>query len=206
MNLDFDFLFKIIIIGDSGVGKTTLLSQYVDNIYNSNYISTIGVDFKIKTINVNNKVIKLQLWDTAGQERFRTITTCYYRGANIILMCYDITDKSTFINLNMWFSEIKKYASPNVIIILCGTKNDLELKRQVSYEEGKDYAEKNDFIFFETSSKENLNIDKVFENSTKKLLTKISVQTEEQPIQNKKNINANIETSFYHTAKKQCCY
>ena len=170
MEPDYDYLFKIIIIGDSGIGKSAVLFRFADDIYNNNYISTIGVDFKIKTIFVNSKIIKLQIWDTAGQERFRTITTSYYRGAHIIFMCYDITDRQSFQNLEMWYDEVKKYAGSNIQIVICGTKMDLTAKREVSYEEGKEYANDHGFNFYETSSKENTNVDILFEKSSKIML------------------------------------
>ena len=170
MEPDYDYLFKIIIIGDSGIGKSAVLFRFADDIYNNNYISTIGVDFKIKTIFVNSKIIKLQIWDTAGQERFRTITTSYYRGAHIIFMCYDITYRQSFQNLDMWYDEVKKYAGSNIQIVICGTKMDLTAKREVSYEEGKEYANDHGFNFYETSSKENTNVDILFEKSSKIML------------------------------------
>ena len=170
MEPDYDYLFKIIIIGDSGIGKSAVLFRFADDIYNNNYISTIGVDFKIKTIFVNSKIIKLQIWDTAGQERFRTITTSYYRGAHIIFMCYDITDRQSFQNLEMWYDEVKKYAGSNIQIVICGTKMDLTAKREVSYEEGKEYANDHGFNFYETSSKENTSVDILFEKSSKIML------------------------------------
>jgi Ras-related protein Rab-1A len=170
MEANYDYLFKIIIIGDSGVGKSALLFRFADDLYNEGYISTIGVDFKIRTIFINGKVVKLQIWDTAGQERFRTITTSYYRGAHMIFICYDICDVRSFNNLNMWLSEINKYSSPNVRVTICGTKSDMSSSRQVSYKEGKDFADTHGFDFYETSAKKNSNIDEIFEKSSEKML------------------------------------
>lgn len=169
-NTDYDYLFKIIIIGDSGIGKSAILYRFADNIYNEGYISTIGVDFKIKTILINGKIIKLQIWDTAGQERFRTITTSYYRGSHIIFLCYDVTDRESFSNLNMWKNEIKKFANSNVKVVLCGTKIDLHSKRQISKEEGIVYAKNNGYEFYEVSAKNNRNIDELFEKTSEQLL------------------------------------
>jgi Ras-related protein Rab-1A len=213
---DYDYLFKIIIVGDSGIGKSAMLFRFVDDIYNTSYISTIGVDFKMKNIFINGKIIKLQIWDTAGQERFRTITTSYYRGAHIILICYSITDYDSFRNLEMWYGEIKKYASLDAKIIICGTKNDLITKREVTYEEGKAFAEKYGFYFFETSSKDNKNIDELFEKSSESMLNdflttmKINAEknTQKKKVDMHKSIslqNASFITSVKNNVKKNCC-
>lgn len=159
----YDYLIKCLIIGDSGTGKSTLLLRFTDDIFTTKYMSTIGVDFKIKTINYKEKNFKFQIWDTAGQDRFRTITSSYYRGANAIILCYDITDKITFINLEKWLEEVERFAITKPLLILCGTKTDLNLKREVSFEEGQTYAETKKMHFFETSSKNNLNIKEIFE-------------------------------------------
>lgn len=214
MEPNYDYLFKIIIIGDSGIGKSAILTRFADDAYYNNYISTIGVDFKIKTIFINGKIIKLQIWDTAGQERFRTITTSYYRGAHIIFVCYDITDRESFENLEMWSGEIKKYASPSVRIVICGTKMDLTSKREVSYKEGKTYATERGFDFYETSSKENINVDELFEKSSKNMLENFLVElNKSEPVLTntykkhhllQKTIS--LETStFKEIMNKKCC-
>ena len=159
---DYDYLIKCLIIGDSGIGKSAMMIRFTDDIFKFQFISTIGVDFKIKTIDYKDKKIKFQIWDTAGQERFRTITSSYYHGADVVLICYDVTDKETFNNLEKWLDEIKQYSATLPQIILCGTKNDLEIKRAVLYNEGKEFAQKNNMLFFETSSKNNVNITEIF--------------------------------------------
>ncbi|EEB90600.1 hypothetical protein MPER_11169 [Moniliophthora perniciosa FA553] len=108
---EYDYLFKLLLIGDSGVGKSCLLLRFADDTYTESYISTIGVDFKIRTIELEGKTVKLQIWDTAGQERFRTITSSYYRGAHGIIVVYDVTDNDTFTNVKQWLQEIDRYAS-----------------------------------------------------------------------------------------------
>ena len=125
---EYDYLFKLLLIGDSGVGKSCLLLRFADQTYTPNYISTIGVDFKIRTIKINGKTVKLQIWDTAGQERFRTITASYYRGAHGIIVVYDVTDIDSFNNVKQWLHEIERYASDSVNIILVGNKCDLTNK------------------------------------------------------------------------------
>ena len=130
-------MFKLLLIGDSGVGKSCLLLRFSDDTYTESYISTIGVDFKIRTIPLEGKTVKLQIWDTAGQERFRTITSSYYRGAHGIIIVYDCTDLESFENVKNWLGEIERYGSDGVSKLLVGNKCDLESARKVSYDEGK---------------------------------------------------------------------
>ena len=118
MNPDYYYLFKILLIGNSGVGKSSLLLRFADDTFTDNFMPTIGVDFKIRTLEVDGKTIKLQIWDTAGQERFKTITSSYYKGAHGIIVVYDITDKESFKNIDTWMNEVEKHASDNVSRIL----------------------------------------------------------------------------------------
>ncbi|CAH8477997.1 unnamed protein product [Schistosoma turkestanicum] len=136
----YDVLFKLLLIGDSGVGKTCLLIRYVDSSFTSTFISTIGIDFKIKTVTLEGKTIKLQIWDTAGQERFQTITSSYYRGAMGIMLIYDITSRRTFDNIQRWMDNTVSLASDMAEKLLIGNKRDLEDRRVVSYEEGSKKA------------------------------------------------------------------
>lgn len=159
--MEYDFLFKIVTIGDSSVGKSSILTRYVDNVFSENYISTIGVDFKIKTINIKDKNIKLQIWDTAGQERFKTITQSYYRGASAILLIYDLTDISTFQNLNKWLMDVKK-ANNDAQIFIIGNKLDLFDCRQIKYNEAKNFTEKHGYKYIEVSAKTNKGINNLF--------------------------------------------
>lgn len=134
-----DYLFKLLLIGDSGVGKSCLLLRFADDTYTESFISTIGVDFKIRTIDLEGKTVKLQIWDTAGQERFRTITSSYYRGAHGIIVVYDITDAESFSNVRMWLKEVERYGSEGVCKLLVGNKSDLANRRAVEYASGKVY-------------------------------------------------------------------
>ena len=161
-NADYDYLFKLLLIGDSGVGKSSLLLRFADDTFTESYISTIGVDFKIRTIELDNKMIKLQIWDTAGQERFRTITSSYYRGAQGIIVVYDVADKESYSNVKQWLHEIDRYASENVKKLLVGNKCDLVDKRQVTYEEAVEEAAEMGTTFLETSAKNKLNVEEAF--------------------------------------------
>jgi len=172
---NYDFLFKILLIGDSGVGKSCLLLRYTDNLFNDNFVSTIGVDFKIKTIKLDGKITKLQIWDTAGQERFKTITSSYYRDSDGILMVYDITDPLTFKNIQMWLCEIRKYMSEVPQFLLVGNKADEAFKRSVQREEGEALSHQLDCPFFEASAKDCTNVDEIFTALARSLKTKFSL-------------------------------
>ncbi|KAM1053797.1 hypothetical protein ACFX13_001303 [Malus domestica] len=160
---DYDYLIKLLLIGDSGVGKSCLLLRFSDGSFTTSFITTIGIDFKIRTIELDGKRIKLQIWDTAGQERFRTITTAYYRGAMGILLVYDVTDESSFNNIRNWIRNIEQHASVNVNKILVGNKADMdESRRAVPTSRGQALADEYGIKFFETSAKTNLNVEEVF--------------------------------------------
>ena len=126
MQTEYDYLFKVLLIGNSGVGKSSLLLRFADDVFNDNFMPTIGVDFKIRTVDVDQKTIKLQIWDTAGQERFKTITSSYYKGAHGIIVTYDITDRESFSKVSEWMREVDKHAQENISRILVGNKKDLE--------------------------------------------------------------------------------
>ncbi|KAG5592784.1 hypothetical protein H5410_043298 [Solanum commersonii] len=162
MNPEYDYLFKLLLIGDSGVGKSCLLLRFADDSYLESYISTIGVDFKIRTVDQDGKTIKLQIWDTAGQERFRTITSSYYRGAHGIIVVYDVTDQESFNNVKQWLSEIDRYASDNVNKLLVGNKCDLTAQKVVSTETAQAFADEIGIPFMETSAKNATNVEHAF--------------------------------------------
>jgi len=166
---DYDHLFKLLIIGDSGVGKSSLLLRFADNTFNGSYITTIGVDFKIKTIEVDGEKIKLQIWDTAGQERFRTITSTYYRGTHGVIIVYDVTNTDTFINVKRWLHEIDQNCDV-VNRILVGNKNDNPDRKTVQTIDAQQFANSMNIQLFETSAKENVNVEEMFNYITKLLL------------------------------------
>lgn len=162
MSTEYDYLFKLLLIGDSGVGKSCLLLRFADDTYTESYISTIGVDFKIRTVDLDGKVCKLQIWDTAGQERFRTITSSYYRGAHGIIIVYDVTDQESFNNVRTWLYEIDRYASESVNKLLVGNKVDLVEKRAVETDTAKQFADSLEIPFLETSAKNSHNVEQAF--------------------------------------------
>jgi Ras-related protein Rab-10 len=168
----YDLLFKLLLIGDSGVGKTCLLFRFSDDAFNTTFISTIGIDFKIKTIELGGKRIKLQIWDTAGQERFHTITTSYYRGAMGIMLVYDITSAKTFDNITKWLRNIDEHANEDVEKMILGNKCDMADKRQVSRQKGEEIARQHSVPFLETSAKSNINVEKAFLDLTQAILNK----------------------------------
>ncbi|XP_028833540.1 ras-related protein Rab-13-like isoform X1 [Denticeps clupeoides] len=170
----YDFLFKLLLIGDSGVGKTCLIIRFAEDNFNSTYISTIGIDFKVKTIDVDGKKVKLQIWDTAGQERFKTITTAYYRGAMGIILVYDITDEKSFENIQNWMKSIKENASAGVSRMLLGNKCDIETKRKVPKEVGVKLAKDHGISFFETSAKSSICVEESFFLLARDILFKIN--------------------------------
>jgi len=159
---DYDHLIKLLLIGDSGVGKSCLLLRFSDDSFTTSFITTIGIDFKIRTIEQEGKRLKLQIWDTAGQERFRTITTAYYRGAMGILLVYDVTDEQSFNNIRNWIRQIQQHAADNVDKILIGNKCDMMDKKVVDTARGQALADEFGIKFFETSAKNNINVEKAF--------------------------------------------
>ncbi|KAK3834640.1 MAG: ras family-domain-containing protein [Linnemannia elongata] len=158
----YDYLIKLLLIGDSGVGKSCLLLRFSDDSFTPSFITTIGIDFKIRTIELDGKRIKLQIWDTAGQERFRTITTVYYRGAMGILLVYDVTDERSFSNIRNWFSNIEQHASEGVNKILIGNKCDMPDKKVISKDQGQALADEFGIKFLETSAKSNIGVEEAF--------------------------------------------
>eukprot|EP00746_Dinoflagellata_sp_MGD_P161887 gnl/MRDRNA2_/MRDRNA2_89205_c0_seq1.p1 gnl/MRDRNA2_/MRDRNA2_89205_c0~~gnl/MRDRNA2_/MRDRNA2_89205_c0_seq1.p1 ORF type:complete len:213 (-),score=31.61 gnl/MRDRNA2_/MRDRNA2_89205_c0_seq1:336-974(-) len=164
MSQSYTYLFKYIIIGDTGVGKSCLLLQFTDKRFRHDHDLTIGVEFGARLMTINNELIKLQIWDTAGQESFRSITRSYYRGATGALLVYDISRRDSFNHVSRWLNEAREYSNPNMVIMLVGNKCDLH-RREVSYEEGANFACANGLIFQETSAKTAQNVEEVFVNT-----------------------------------------
>ncbi|XP_078170185.1 ras-related protein RABA2a-like [Carex rostrata] len=160
---DYEYLFKVVLIGDSGVGKSNLLSRFTRNIFTLDSKSTIGVEFASKSVQIEGKNIKAQIWDTAGQERYRAITSAYYRGALGAVLVYDVTKSSTFENAKRWLTELRNHADSNIVVMLIGNKTDLKHLRVVSTEDGAAMAESEGLSFLETSALDSTNVEKAFE-------------------------------------------
>ena len=180
-------IFKILTIGESGVGKTCILRRFVEDKFLKNHLATIGIDFKTKTLNINNQEIKLKIWDTAGQERFRNITTQYYKGADGIVLVYDVTEEASFDKIKDWMDQILSNTNKDEIcLILLGNKCDIE-KRSISYEQGKTLANELQVNFFETSAQTGQNIKEAFETLTADIMKKKKIGGDNNNIDLKKN-------------------
>ena len=173
-SLNFNYLLKYIVIGDSSVGKSNILLRYTHNQFNEEYQSTIGVEFGAKNIKINNKIYRIQIWDTAGQENFRSITRAYYKNSVCALVVYDITKRESFENVQSWIQDCRNQSPKTIIMVLVGNKNDLENLREVSYDEGEEFAKNNDMIFFETSAKTGKNVSAIFEKTSQIISQKIN--------------------------------
>ncbi|KAK0441445.1 ras family-domain-containing protein [Armillaria borealis] len=160
---NYDYLFKVVLIGDSGVGKSNLLSRFTRNEFNLESKSTIGVEFATRSINVDGKTVKAQIWDTAGQERYRAITSAYYRGAVGALLVYDIAKHATYVNVTRWLKELRDHADSNIVIMLVGNKSDLKHLRAVPTDEAKAFSVENGLSFIETSALDASNVESAFQ-------------------------------------------
>ncbi|XP_021801197.1 ras-related protein RABA6a-like [Prunus avium] len=191
-----DYLFKAVLIGDSGVGKSNLLSRFSKDEFRLDSKPTIGVEFAYRNIKVGDKLIKAQIWDTAGQERFRAITSSYYRGALGAILVYDITRKISFENVSKWLRELREYGNSDMVIVLAGNKLDLSHSREVSEEEGKIFAETEGLCFMETSALENVNVERVFLD----MISKIHQITSQKILEAK--LDETIPSPSLHAAKQ----
>jgi len=173
MSESYDYLFKFLIIGQAGTGKSCLLHHFIESKFKEDSSHTIGVEFGSRIVNVGGKSVKLQIWDTAGQERFRSVTRSYYRGAAGALLVYDSTSRDSFNTLSNWLNDARKMASPQIVILLVGNKKDLEEARQVTFLEASTFAQENDLIFLETSAKTGDSVEEAFLKCSKTILAKI---------------------------------
>ncbi|AES63149.1 putative small GTPase superfamily, P-loop containing nucleoside triphosphate hydrolase [Medicago truncatula] len=181
---EYDYLFKVVLIGDSGVGKSNLLSRFTRNEFCLESKSTIGVEFATRTLQVEGRTVKAQIWDTAGQERYRAITSAYYRGALGALLVYDVTKPTTFDNVTRWLKELRDHADANIVIMLIGNKTDLKHLRAVATEDAQSYAEKEGLSFIETSALEATNVEKAFQTTLGeiyRIISKKSLSTANEP-------------------------
>ena len=208
---NYDLIFKIVLIGDSGVGKTNILSRYINNEFSLATQSTVGVEFGSKIIKKNGKVIKLQIWDTAGQERYKSITSAYYKGSKGAFVVYDITRKTTYDNIDKWIGELKTNGSEDVLIMLVGNKSDLEDKREVITEEVEKKAQEQKLAFCETSALNGKNVEYAFENLINEILKKVEKEKINEAKQLSESKAITLETADKNQneknskKKKKCC-
>eukprot|EP01061_Rhynchopus_euleeides_P012432 TRINITY_DN2208_c0_g1_i1.p1 TRINITY_DN2208_c0_g1~~TRINITY_DN2208_c0_g1_i1.p1 ORF type:complete len:213 (+),score=83.26 TRINITY_DN2208_c0_g1_i1:171-809(+) len=202
MSIDYDILLKVVVIGDSGVGKSCMLHRYTEDTYEPDYIATIGVDFKVDTFERQGKVVKLQLWDTAGQERFRTIITTYYRSAHCVMLCYDVTDRETFAHLQRWVKEVEEYARDNIPFVLVGLKADLP--KHVSTEEALEYAEAYGMKHVEVSSKEGLNVHDAVQTAVSSCLGSREEELQVETDERKKRLQMHQAHNVHSPSRMTC--
>ncbi|KAI3828227.1 hypothetical protein L1987_02324 [Smallanthus sonchifolius] len=207
---DYDYLFKLVLIGDSGVGKSNLLSRFAKNEFNLESKSTIGVEFATRSIRVDDKIVKAQIWDTAGQERYRAITSAYYRGAVGALLVYDTSRHVTFENVERWLKELRDHTDSNIVIMLVGNKADLRHLRAVPTEEAKTFAEKENTYFMETSALEALNVETAFTEVLTQIYHVVSrkaleVGVDPSALPKGQTINAGSKDDASTVKKVGCC-
>ena len=206
---DYDYIYKLVLIGDSYVGKTNILSRYISNEFNEDSKATVGVEFGSKIVKINDKKIKIQIWDTAGQERYKSITNAYYKGAKGAFVVYDITREITFKNTDTWIGELKTNGSEDVFIVLIGNKCDLESQREVSLEQATKKAELYKILFCETSALQSKNIEYAFqlmiEQIAKKLMTNKENEEKTKKEEDSKGITLDTSNDNKEEAKEKTC-
>lgn len=206
---EYDYLFKVVLIGDSGVGKSNLLSRFTRNEFCLESKSTIGVEFATRTLQVEGRTVKAQIWDTAGQERYRAITSAYYRGALGALLVYDTTKATTFDNVSRWLKELRDHADANIVIMLIGNKTDLKHLRAVATEDAQSFAEKEGLSFIETSALEATNVEKAFQTILSEIYRIISkkslASSETAPANLGGGQTIDVGGASETTAKRPCC-
>ncbi|KAL7205735.1 hypothetical protein ACSBR2_018625 [Camellia fascicularis] len=205
---EYDYLFKVVLIGDSGVGKSNLLSRFTRNEFCLESKSTIGVEFATRTLQVEGRTVKAQIWDTAGQERYRAITSAYYRGALGALLVYDVTKPTTFENVSRWLKELRDHADANIVIMLIGNKTDLKHLRAVATEDAQGFAEKEGLSFIETSALEAINVEKAFQtilSEIYRIISKKSLSSDEPAPASIKEGKTLVVGGSEDNAKKTCC-
>jgi Ras-related protein Rab-11A len=206
-NIVENFKFKLIIVGDSGVGKTNLINRFAANQFNINSKSTIGVEFVYKTLKINNDIIKVEIWDTAGQERYKAITSAYYKGAKGAIIVYDITSEESFNNIEMWIQEVKAKALNNLQIMIIGNKSDLSKYRKVSLDKGVEKAKILDVHFFEASALDQTNVNEAFKCLIKEMYydSKNKSRTNNNDSDGNNICENGIELKTENEKEKKCC-
>lgn len=202
---NYNMIFKIVLVGDSGVGKTNLLLRYLKNEFNTQTKATVGVEFGNTKVQIDNALIKAQIWDTAGQERYRSITSAYYKGAHGALIVYDITRKDSFDSVEKWLSDLKNNGEEKMVIMAIGNKCDMVNERVISTEDGEAKAQRNNIAFLETSALNATNVAKAFDELIQKLYVAFKKDFEDND-EDDLGENANtIEIGTGNSKKEQCC-
>ena len=199
-----DYKLKVVIVGDSGVGKSNLIKRFTTNEFNVNSKATVGVEFLSKSYKINDKIFKIEMWDTAGQERYKSITAAYYKGAKGALIVYDTTSEKTFENVDKWLSEIKEQTNKDIKLIIVGNKIDLKDKKVISTEQAKTKAKELGIPLMETSAKDATNVKEAFNDLLKEMYCELSQAlqyVEQQNLENKNGIQLDVEEK----KKKSCC-
>ncbi|XP_044305066.1 ras-related protein Rab-25 [Varanus komodoensis] len=206
---DYNFVFKVVLIGESGVGKTNLLSRFTRNEFSHDSRTTIGVEFSTRTILVGDALVKAQIWDTAGLERYRAITSAYYRGAVGALLVFDITKHQTYDVVERWLKELYDHAEATIVVMLVGNKTDLAQAREVPAEEAKMYAENNGLLFVETSALDSTNVELAFETVLRGIFNKVQKQKQKSPLDSTVSLSAENapagSPSRPEGEKRACC-
>ena len=203
---NYEMMFKVVLVGDSSVGKTNIMSKYLKNEFHEDSKATVGVEFGSKQFTVEGHVIKAQIWDTAGQERYKSITSAYYKGAKGALIVYDITNKFTFDSVDKWVQDLNSYGDKNLTLLLVGNKSDLEEKRQIIKEDGEEKAKSFGLGFIETSACSGDNIDQAFDIMLKEVLKKYMVENDINNDELEAGSGKNIELAKKpDNKKKKCC-
>ena len=204
----YDYIFKLILIGNSCVGKSSIIQRYIQKTFNDEYTCTIGVDFFMKTLDINDNLIKLQLWDTAGTEKFKSITTGYYRGANAAFVVFDLTSRISFDSVSEWIQNYYNYSNPNSEknVVLIGNKSDLKENREISDEEINKFAINNNIKYFETSAKNGNNIEECFYYIAEKLMKDMKEKGEDSNDNNNIIKSDNLKNKKDIIGEKKCCF
>ncbi len=189
--------YKVLLLGNSYVGKTCILLRFSEDKYNDDYEVTIGLNYKIKTLNINDNQIKMQIWDTSGEEKFKAIAKNFYRGAHGVLLIYDICEKNSFLDVKSWIEQIiENTDNDDVVMILCGNKCDMEKERQISKKEGENLANSYKIPFFECSAKDNINIDEIFNTMAQNIYLKVG---------NRYTISVKLNSNNFKKKLGKCC-
>jgi Ras-related protein Rab-11A len=209
MEDEYDIIFKVVIIGDSSVGKTGILSRYLTGEFSDQVKATVGVEFGTKKLTVKDHKTKIQIWDTAGQEKYRSITNAYYKGAKGSLIVYDISKRSTFDNVDRWVKEVKIMGESDMFLILIGNKSDLKDQREVSVDDGLQKAANLGIAFMETSAKTSINVDNSFyyiaENVVNKIISKHAENDGLEDLIIEKSSKVDLSNNIVKESNRKCC-